>query len=137
MLPPNSPLTLTDVECNVCLGVLVRPLQLSCGGICCTSCLCSWVKYAPTLDPLCCPCCIVPHEIQENTVLSAPPVLLKLLDGLIVCCRRCQERVAADQHLEHLESGCKQYIKTNPSTGSLPQDVLTIPTGGRVRLSTS
>ena len=47
-LPPNSPITLSDIECVLCLGVLRRPLQLSCGAICCRTGLCDWVKHTPT-----------------------------------------------------------------------------------------
>ena len=143
-LPPNSPITMTDVECSLCLGVLERPVQLSCGQLCCTVCLCAWVKHTPTLDPLWCPCCPLSHRLLERQLLPAPQVLVKLLDMLQVCCKRCQQSVARAQHLEHLESGCKRHVPeptqdTGPvrrlSLSMSPQeDLMTIQTSGRVRL---
>ena len=79
-LLPNSPFTMTDVECLLCLGVLERPIQLSCGQLCCTACLCTWVKHTLTLDPLCCPCCPLSHTLLEKQLHPAPQVLVKLLD---------------------------------------------------------
>ena len=43
-LPPGFPILLSDVKCLVCLGVLVRSLQVQCGEVCCMLCLCEWVK---------------------------------------------------------------------------------------------
>ena len=139
LIPPTSPLTLADVECTVCLGVLVRPIQLHCGQNCCTVCLRAWVKHTPILDPFHCPCCPLTHTIHERQLLSPPQVLMKLLDTLHVRCRRCLERVAGAQHLEHLESGCKLHIvgKTRSRTYIHPiiscHNSKTISTGGRVR----
>ena len=89
-LPQNSSILMADVECALCSGVLVRPLQLSCGGaLCCTSCVQAWVEHTPSVDPLMCPCCLLPHPLDESQVFPAPAVLLKLLDTLNVRCRRC------------------------------------------------
>ena len=48
IVPPNSPFTLRDVECPLCLGVLDRPLQLPGGVLCCTSCVCAWATHSHT-----------------------------------------------------------------------------------------
>ena len=143
-LPPNSPITLSDIECVLCLGVLRRPLQLSCGAICCMTCLCDWVKHTPTLTPLTCPCCPLTHTVEITQLHSAPQVMLKLLDTCVVICRRCQGNVPAVHHLDHIESGCTLPVvrESGPdSTTSLltrfslsPQELLTIPTSGRVRV---
>jgi hypothetical protein len=141
--PPNSPFTLSDVECPLCLGVLDRPLQLPCGALCCTSCVCAWVQHTPTLDPLTCPCCIQSHPLDATQIISAPAVLLKLLESLHVCCRRCHKMVigAAAKHIKHLEGGCKEHLvvaeqtpSSSPSICTSPDNnILAIPTRGRVR----
>ena len=128
-LLPNSPFTMTDVECFLCLGVLERPIQLSCGQLCCTACLCTWVKHTLTLDPLCCPCCPLSHTLLEKQLHPAPQVLVKLLDVLQVRCRRCRQSAARAQHLEHLESGCKHHVPdTAEDTGPFHRLSLHVPT---------
>jgi hypothetical protein len=148
LLPPCTPISAEDIECAVCLRILERPLQLPCGQLCCTPCLCAWVTHTPTPDPLSCPCCQVTHTIHESQLLPPPQVLQKLLDTLRVRCRRCLKIVTAGahHHLEHLESSCRLHVladepvqETSPlrqllSASSSPQqEVLTIPTRGRVR----
>lgn len=122
LLPPCTPISAEDIECAVCLRILERPLQLPCGQLCCTPCLCAWVTHTPTPDPLSCPCCQVTHTIHESQLLPPPQVLQKLLDTL-----------------EHLESSCRLHVladepvqETSPlrqllSASSSPQqEVLTI-----------
>ena len=152
-LPPNSPITLSDIECAMCLGVFRRPLQLSYGEVplqlsygkvCCMSCLCDWVKHTPTLNFLSPPCCPLTHTVEISQLHPAPQVMLKLLDTCVVSCRMCQGNVPAVQHLEHVESGytLPAVEESGPeSTTSLlnrfsssPQELLTIPTSGRVRV---
>ena len=144
ILPPHTPFTLGDVECPLCLEVLVRPLQLPCGAHCCTSCVCAWVQHTITLDPLPCPCCIQSHALDTNQIMAAPSVLLKLLESLLVCCRRCGKKVvgAAEKHLQHLESGCKLHLvltdkdptpTSHTISASPPDNILTLATRGRVR----
>jgi hypothetical protein len=141
LLPPCTPISAEDIECAVCLRILERPLQLPCGQLCCTPCLCAWVTHTPTPDPLSCPCCQVTHTIHESQLLPPPQVLQKLLDTLRVRCRRCLKIVTAGahHHLEHLESSCRLHVladepvqETSPlrqllSASSSPQqEVLTI-----------
>ena len=142
VLPHTSPIKLTDIECTICLGVVVRPLQLPCGQMSCTACLCAWVKHTVTLDPLLCPCCPLAHSITVDQLHPVPPVMTKLLDTVLVQCKRCQQTVAGSHHLVHLESGCKTYVHTTSSDGPKPaaalapmanQQIMTLPTGGRVR----
>ena len=94
----------------MCLGVVVRPLQLPCGQICCTTCLCKWVKHTITLNPLLCPCCPLAHSVLESQLHPVPPVMMKLLDTVLVLCRRCLQAVAGPRHFAHLESECKVHI---------------------------
>ena len=138
-IPPNSPIELSDVECSLCLGVYMRPVQLNCGEMCCMACFCEWVKHTSTLSPLCCPCCLITHEVNTSEFHPAPQVMLKLLDSLCVLCRRCFKKVPAVQHLDHIESGCRSHAVQEEvpsllhhfSTSS--QNILSVPTGGRVR----
>ena len=80
-----------------------------------------------TVDPLMCPCCLLPHPLDMGQLLPAPPVLQKLLDTLHVQCRRCRMMVsgAPTQHLLHLESGCRLHLVQNPSSHSTHPDPTT------------
>lgn len=124
ILPPNTPFTRSDVECSLCRQVLVSPVQLPCGAHCCTSCVCEWVQHTPTLDPLSCPCCSPSHTLHTSQIIAASTVLLKLLESLLVRCKRCGKKVAgaAEKHLQHLESSCELLVvdgePTSPSTSS-------------------
>ena len=102
----------------ICMGVLVRPLQLPCGSICCTTCMCDWVKHTPTIDLLSCPWCPLSHSVQISQLHPAPQVLMKLLDTLLCTCMRCRGRVPATQHTDHIESGCKL-----PPQESVPETI--------------
>ena len=124
-LPPDSPIMLTDIECVICMGVLVKPLQLLCGSICCTSCMCDWVKHTPTVDPLSCPCCPLSHSVQISQLHPATQVLKKLLDTLLITCVRCGGRVPATQHTDHIESGCE--LPPQESVPETIEDLLSQP----------
>ena len=124
-LPPGSPITLSDIECLVCLGVLARPIQLPCGEVCCMSCLSEWVKANPTIDPLTCPCCPLTLEVEISKLHPASQVVLKLLDTLLVTCKRCGQRVTVAQHQEHLESSCT--LQANTSVPETIDDILAQP----------
>jgi hypothetical protein len=74
--------------------------------------------------------------------MAAPSVLLKLLESLLVCCRRCGKKVvgAAEKHLQHLESGCKLHLvltdkdptpTSHTISASPPDNILTLATRGR------
>jgi hypothetical protein len=68
--------TLGDVECPLCLEVLVRPLQLPCS----TSCVCAWVQHTCTITLLHPVTCL--GVLDTTQIMAAPSVLLKLLESL-------------------------------------------------------
>ena len=103
----------------------MRPLQLPCGSICCTTCMCDWVKHTPTIDPLSCPCCPLSHSVQMSQLHPAPQVLMKLLDTLLITCLRCGGRVPATKHKDHIESGCK--LPPQESVPETIEDLLSQP----------
>ena len=147
-LPTGFPFTYTDIQCVVCTRVLVRPLQLPCGKLCCLSCISSKIREAATLTPFSCPC--LQHDVEVSAITPAAQVIVKLLDTLLVTCKRCSQRVPINIHKQHIHNGCPpsqspSLSDTSPPdhekvmqdsllhlVSSSPEQIISVPTSGRV-----
>lgn len=108
----SSPMTLHDVTCPVCLGVLDAPLALACGHITCATCLHQCINYS--VERACCPCCT--RAITHREVINQPPnVLQASINSLRIRCRKpyCTAIVTLQQLPEH-------YASCQPPPTQLP-----------------
>ena len=118
-----------DLSCPVCSAVLERPLQLACGNIICYSCCYRWISVT-MCGPVSCPCCYN-HQLDCTTIHPPPPMVTSLLSGLLVICsKKCERLVRADQYIKHLESNCMEHyqLQVNSPSRMTLRDVLLKPT---------
>lgn len=88
----------SDLKCPLCQLVLDRPLLLTtCNNLICTTC-CIGHLYQHT--DLTCPCCSTQHTVDTSTIITAPPVILKLLETMEVHCDECKQPVPAGIYLK-------------------------------------
>ena len=72
---PSMPLN-QQLSCQICSGVLDRPLELSCGAIVCSPCCSKWVTQRSTDHlSISCPCCFN----HSSEIRPPPPLVLSLL----------------------------------------------------------
>lgn len=122
--------TLTEkLSCPICLRLLDRPVELTCGSIVCLECCQNWIQYH-LCSSLVCPCCI--GCLLDSTHIRAPPCLiLSLLEGLhIHCMRKCGKVVRIDSYTKHLKGQCRSHyvqLVDSPSRMTI-REVLSKPT---------
>ena len=119
-----------QLSCQLCRGILDRPVKLSCGAIVCSPCCSKWMKQR-TKDRLeiSCPCCNT-HKLESSAIRPPPPLVLSLLAGVLVHCgRECGKLVRLDHHDRHTAGNCHGYYHhhvNSPSKITL-SDVLAKP----------
>ncbi len=59
------------LTCCICLGLLNRPVQLSCDNLICANCCCESIPQSHSLD---CPCCNT-HTLSQSTI-SKPSAIV-------------------------------------------------------------
>lgn len=113
------------LNCIICMRMLNRPLQLSCGSIVCLQCCQDWV-LSPSVT---CPCCY--SDLNTSHITPPPSLIVSLLEGLLVCCvRKCGKVVRIDKYNRHLQGKCRshyQQLLDSPSRMTI-REVLARPT---------
>lgn len=79
-LLPGAPMSLEDLECSICYGVLDQPVELPCGKLACASCCVEWVLVAPGVS---CPASLDPTPLDKSDFRPPPAVILKLLSAVL------------------------------------------------------
>ncbi len=80
-----NPSSHTDtLTCCICLGLLNRPVQLSCDNLICANCCCESIPQSHSLD---CPCCNT-HTLSQSTISKPSAIVLSFLNEVIVSCFR-------------------------------------------------
>ena len=90
----DSPVTISDLECPICMD---RPILLvTCGCHICIDRCCEWLKEISTLS---CPCYYGNHFSSFSTIRPGSILILKLVGGLQTVCRECDRvvKVSADR----------------------------------------
>ena len=115
------------LNCIICMRMLNRPLQLSCGSIVCLQCCQNWVSSLSVT--ITCPCCY--SDLDTRHITPPPPLIVSLLEGLLVCCvRKCGKVVRIDQYNRHLQGQCRSHYQQqldSPSRMTI-KEVLARPT---------
>ena len=113
------------LDCLICMRLLNRPLQLSCGSILCLQCLRDWM-LSPSVT---CPCCYC--DLDRNHIRPPPPLIVTLMEGLLICCtRKCGKVIRVDQYVQHLQGQCRSHYQQqlhSPSRMTI-KEVLSRPT---------
>ena len=81
--PPLTTPPITEIACIICLGWLLRPLELSCGNLVCSECCCMWIRIGDTTS---CPCCYA-HQLNEDTITTPSRVTEQLLHHHMNSCQ--------------------------------------------------
>ncbi len=80
-----NPSSHTDtLTCCISLGLLNRPVQLSCYNLICANCCCESI---PQSHSLYCPCCNT-HTLSQSTISKPSAIVLSFLNEVIVSCFR-------------------------------------------------
>ena len=113
------------LTCPICLGVLNRPVQLSCKHIICSDCCCRTIQHTYSVQ---CPCCS-DHILSSSTVHPPSLLLLSLLSDLLISCiRKCGKEVKLQDYERHLAGNCKSHYEvTNSPSRMTLSDVLCKP----------
>ena len=105
------------------MEVLHRPIQLPCNQLICATCCTKSIAVTVTTA---CPCCYQ-HDLAESGIRKPPDVVMDLLAGLLVNCKKCQRPVKASIYQQHLDTGCTAHVVLDsPSRHSL-REVLNAP----------
>ena len=112
-LPSEDPKKLT---CPICLGVVNRPLQLSCKHIICSDCCCRTIQHTYSVQ---CPCCS-DHLLSSSTGHPPSHLLLALLSDLLISCiRKCGKEVKLQHYERHLAGNCKSHYEVTNSLSKM------------------
>ncbi len=113
------------LTCCICLGLLNRPVQLSCDNLICANCCCESIRQSHSLD---CPCCNT-HTLSQSTISKPSAIVLSFLNEVIVSCiRGYNQAVKVHNYEHHLAGDCKGFYEdfNSPSKVTLG-DVLSKP----------
>lgn len=117
---PTTPKELKmDITCTICMTLLDRPMELSCGNLVCLICLTKWVNVNNTVS---CPCCYSDVHILEHSHTPSKVTMTILGSQLVECSKGCNKIVRVDEFTEHARSGCRehfQYCICSPSRTTL------------------
>lgn len=129
LLPADAtPATLTSVTerlcCPICLVLLDRPLELSCGAVVCLDCCSKWLQTSRSFS---CPCCYG-HSLSCTTVQPPSPLITSLVESLLInCWKGCGKVVRVDQYQAHLAGNCNSHYQEVDHSLSI-REVLDKPT---------
>ena len=116
----NNQLMLKELKCAVSSNILSQPLELQCGTLVCTKCLCEWTAASGAVN---CPCCSEGGPLVSSHVRPAPGVILLLLSNVLVHCTDCSRDVkAGDYH--HLHLSRLPLLQGDLETAQHSQEVL-------------
>lgn len=91
--------------CTICMVILDRPVQLSCGAVVCFHCCCTWIQLS-------CPCCYS-HPLSTSTIQQPSSLLMSLLQDFLVW--DCEKIVKLQDYQQHKCKGHYHQSLNSPS----------------------
>ncbi len=138
-LPTFANVSLTDLQCTVCMHIVDRPVETNCGKLACCNCMIHYLQNNET-QPASCPCCGSTHG---GIPTPAAEVVQKVVGSLLLRCEclGCGKAVQLHQLRDHVESGCQRTELNSPSKLTVGQILSrrldAPPTSAEQRVATS
>ena len=96
-------LSLVEVQCPLCGNVLDGPVQLTCGKLVCSHCLCIWAEQRKSE----CPGCQQQHDVSPESLQAPPELVTTIIGGLRLRCHvGCGQYVALKDLQAHAAGNC-------------------------------
>ena len=111
----QCPVSSESIQCSVCKGILFQPLQLGCGALVCSRCLCNWIQKAVS-EKVPCPCCKEQEFMEPPHIKRAPVAVQELLSSLPVTCEHCNRQTKECDYRSHIASRCTEHHLQVPVT---------------------
>ncbi len=118
-LPPAANVSLTDLQCALCMCIVDRPVEMSCGKLVCCECIVRHLQDNES-QPISCQCCGSSHDVSPR---PAAEVIVKVVGSLLVHCEHsgCGDVVQLQKLRGHMESGCRMSGAPSPSKTTVSQ----------------